>query len=141
MLTAKIDPVTYQVIRNRLIAATEEMRIALQSVSGSPTVTEASDFYTGLFLGDGTFVTMGFQVTFEAPPVSQSIRYLLSQNKVEIRDGGKFKGDIITATIAISDDAYFEGNVKMDVEDREPTVLHFEEKRSSQSEDDEVLPK
>ena len=64
-----------------------------------------------------------------------------AKEKVEIRDGGKFKGDIITATIAISDNAYFEGNVKMDVEDREPTVLHFEEKRSSQSEDDEVLPK
>ena len=64
-----------------------------------------------------------------------------AKEKVEIRDGGKFKGDIITATIAISDDAYFEGNVKMDVEDSEPTVLHFKEKRSPQSEDDEVLPK
>ena len=90
MPTAKIDPVTYQVIRNRLIAATEEMRIALQSVSGSPTVTEASDFYTGLFLADGTFATMGFQVTFEAPPVSQSIKYLLAQKKVAIRDGDMF---------------------------------------------------
>jgi len=64
-----------------------------------------------------------------------------AKEKVEIRDGGKFKGDIITATIAISDNAFFEGNVKMDVEDREPTVLHFKEKRNSQSEDDGVLPK
>ena len=64
-----------------------------------------------------------------------------AKEKVEIRDGGKFKGDIITATIAVSDNAYFEGNVKMDVEDREPTVLHFKEKRSYQSEGDELLPK
>ena len=53
--------------------------------------------------------------------------------KVEIRDGGKCKGDIFTATIAVSENAYFEGNVKMEVEDREPSVLHFTEKRRSQS--------
>lgn len=64
-----------------------------------------------------------------------------AKEKVEIRDGGKFKGDIMTATIAVSDNAYFEGNVKMGEEDREPTVLHFKEKRSSQFENDEVPPK
>lgn len=53
--------------------------------------------------------------------------------KVEIRDGGKCKGDIFTATIAVSENAYFDGNVKMEVEDREPSVLHFTEKRRSQS--------
>ena len=53
--------------------------------------------------------------------------------KVEIRDGGKCKGDVFTATIAVSENAYFEGNVKMEVEDREPSVLHFTEKRRSQS--------
>ena len=60
--------------------------------------------------------------------------------KVEIRDGGKCKGDIFTATIAVSENAYFEGNVKMEVEDREPSVLHFTEKRRSQSEKEEDLP-
>ena len=60
--------------------------------------------------------------------------------KVEIRDGGKCKGDIFTATIAVSENAYFEGNVKMEVEDREPSVLHFTEKRGSQSEKEGELP-
>jgi len=60
--------------------------------------------------------------------------------KVEIRDGGKCKGDIFTATIAVSENAYFEGNVKMEVEDREPSVLHFTEKRRSQSEKEGELP-
>jgi N-methylhydantoinase B len=41
MSTDRTDAVTFEVIRNRLVAITEEMRIALQSVSGSPTVTEA----------------------------------------------------------------------------------------------------
>jgi N-methylhydantoinase B len=71
-----IDPIRYEIIRNRLLAVTEEMRIALQSVSGSPTVTEASDFFTGLYLPDGEFATMGFQVAHEAPPVGALIRHI-----------------------------------------------------------------
>jgi cytoskeletal protein CcmA (bactofilin family) len=60
--------------------------------------------------------------------------------KVEIRDGGRCKGDIFTATIAISEKAYFEGNMKMEVKDKEPTVLTFTEKRRPQSENERVLP-
>jgi cytoskeletal protein CcmA (bactofilin family) len=63
-----------------------------------------------------------------------------AKEKVEIRDGGKCKGDIVTATIAVSENAYFEGNVKMDVEDREPNVFHFTEKRRSQSENEAEPP-
>ena len=69
-----VHPVAFEVIRSRLMAITEEMRIALQSVSGSPTVTEASDFFTGLFLPDGSFASMGFQVSFQAPVVGHLIR-------------------------------------------------------------------
>ncbi|MFE7215437.1 hydantoinase B/oxoprolinase family protein [Streptomyces sp. NPDC057611] len=50
-------------VRSRLVAITDQMRLALQSVSGSPTVTEASDFFTGIYRPDGAFVTMGHQVT------------------------------------------------------------------------------
>ncbi len=63
-----------------------------------------------------------------------------AKEKVEIRDGGKCKGDIFTATIAVSENAYFEGNVKMDVEDREPSVLNFKEKRRSPPESEGELP-
>jgi cytoskeletal protein CcmA (bactofilin family) len=61
--------------------------------------------------------------------------------KVEIRDGGKCKGDIFAATMAISEKAYFEGNVKMTVKDKEPSVLNFTEKRSPQPENGRVLPR
>ena len=63
-----------------------------------------------------------------------------AMEKVEIRDGGKCKGDIFTATIAVSENAYFDGSVKMEVEDREPNVLHFTEKRRPQPENDGALP-
>lgn len=86
------DPVTAQVVRSRLIAITDQMRIALQSVSGSPTVTEASDFFTGLYLPDGSFVTMGHQVTFEAPPVGALIRHL-QDTGWKMKDGDRIIGN------------------------------------------------
>lgn len=60
--------------------------------------------------------------------------------KVEIHDGGKCKGDIFTPTIAISEHAYFEGNVKMEAQDRAPSVLNLAEKRGPQSDSEGVLP-
>jgi N-methylhydantoinase B len=87
-----LHPVTYEVIRNRLLAITDEMRIALQSVSGSPTVTEASDFFTGLYLPDGEFATMGLQVTHEAPPVGALIRHIAATGR-QVNDGDMVIGN------------------------------------------------
>ena len=90
--SASTDPVARQVVRSRLLAITDQMRLALQSVSGSPTVTEASDFFTGIYLPDGSFVTMGHQVTFEAPPVGALIRHLQS-NGMRLKDGDRIIGN------------------------------------------------
>ena len=46
-------------IRNKLQAITEEQAITLKSVSGSPVVTDATDFNNGLYLGDGSIVDDG----------------------------------------------------------------------------------
>lgn len=88
--TALIDPVTYQVVRNRLLAITDEMRVALQSVSGSPTVTQASDFFTGLFRPDGTFISMGYQGTFASAPLAQLVRHLREDPDTIVRPGDVF---------------------------------------------------
>jgi N-methylhydantoinase B len=88
----KTHPVLYEVVRNRLLAITEEMRIALQSVSGSPTVTEATDFFTGIYVPDGSFATMGFQVTHEAPPVGAFIRHLGLTGR-PVHEGDMFIGN------------------------------------------------
>lgn len=83
-----LTAVTYEIVRNRLLAITEEMRVTLQSVSGSPTVTEASDFFTGIYCNGGEFATMGLQVTHEAPAVGALVRYLESRRAVV--DGDMF---------------------------------------------------
>lgn len=88
-----INPITFEIIRNRLIAITEEMRVALQSVSGSPTVTEASDFFTGLFTPGGEVASMGFQVAYHAPVSGAFIRHIQSMPHLSVRDGDMFIGN------------------------------------------------
>ena len=88
-----VHPVVFEIIRSRLLAITEEMRIALQSVSGSPTVTEASDFFTGLFLPDGSFASMGFQVSFQAPVVGHLIHAVQARPGLDPQDGDMFCGN------------------------------------------------
>jgi len=88
-----LNPITYEVIRNRMISMTEDMRVALQSASGSPTVTEASDFFTGIYLPDGAFASMGFQVTYQAPVVGSLIQHINSRPYFEVQDGDMYLGN------------------------------------------------
>jgi N-methylhydantoinase B len=92
-MSVDVGPVTLEVIRNRLVAITEEMRVALQSVSGSPTVTEASDFFTGLFTHDGAVASMGFQVAFHAPVSGAFIRHISQRSGITVREGDMFIGN------------------------------------------------
>ncbi len=88
-----INPIIFEIIRNRLIAITEEMRVALQSVSGSPTVTEASDFFTGLFTPQGHVASMGFQVAYHAPVSGAFIKHITSRPAMSVHDGDMFIGN------------------------------------------------
>ncbi len=76
---AAIDPITFEVIRHKLEAITEEQAITLKNVSGSPVVTEATDFNVGIYLADGAIVNMGPQVIFHAGTMSTVI-YSIIEN-------------------------------------------------------------
>lgn len=82
MAQTAVDPITFEVVRHRLTMIGEEQAAALRAVSGSPVVTEANDFNTGIFLADGSMVNMGLQVTVHADCISSVIRHLL-QDRAE----------------------------------------------------------
>ena len=92
LASAKVDPITFEVIRHRLQSITDEQAIALKSVSGSPIVTEATDFCCGLYLADGSIVTMGRQVLFHAGTTSQVIKAVIRKCAEDpgINDGDMF---------------------------------------------------
>jgi N-methylhydantoinase B len=86
-----IDPITFEVVRHKLQAITEEQAITLKAVSGSPVVTEASDFNNGFYLADGSIVTMGPQVIFHTGTMSSVIRSILKDFGTDgIREGDMF---------------------------------------------------
>ncbi len=68
-----IDPITFEVIKNKLQAIATEQSITLKSASGSPVVTESSDFGNAICLADGTIVVRGQQLI----PHASSITYML----------------------------------------------------------------
>src|SRR6202046_5859429 len=55
----RIDPVTTEIVRNGLIAVTEEMKTNLMHTAYNIIIYEALDFTTGLFTKDGETVSIG----------------------------------------------------------------------------------
>lgn len=87
-----VDPITFEVVRNRLSAITEEQAITLKAVSGSPVVTDATDFNVGTYLADGEIVTMGPQVLLHSGSMASVVRNIVADRGIDpgIREGDMF---------------------------------------------------
>ena len=89
---ATLDPITYEVIRHRLISITEEQAATLAAISGSPLVNEATDYNTGIFRADGQMVTMGKTVLLHAASVAVMVKHIIEdcEDDPGIREGDMF---------------------------------------------------
>jgi N-methylhydantoinase B len=56
---ANADPVVTEIVRNGVIAVTEEMKTNLMRTAYNIIIYEALDFTTGLFTADGETVSIG----------------------------------------------------------------------------------
>src|SRR5579863_9453378 len=76
---AKIDPVVTEIVRNGVIAVTEEMKTNLMRTAYNIIIYEALDFTTGLFTADGETVSIGIGLPMfirgMAEPVKAKIRH------------------------------------------------------------------
>jgi N-methylhydantoinase B len=114
-----VDPVTFEVIRNRLTAINEEQSLVLKMVSGSPVVTDASDFNVGLYLPDGSIVTMGLNVLYHAGSMSPVIANTLADcaDNPGINEGDAFlcndpyKGALHPPDLTLVEPIFFEGEL------------------------------
>ncbi len=86
-----VDPITFEVIRHRLLAITDEQAAALAAASGSPLVNEATDFNTGLYRAQGEIVTMGRTVMYHAASLSEMVKHVIADCSV---DPGIHPGDV-----------------------------------------------
>jgi len=98
---ARVDPVVTEIVRNGVIAVTEEMKTNLMRTAYNMIIYEALDFTTGLFTADGRTVSIGIGLpTF--------IRGMAETIKAELKHFGH--DGIEPGDILITNDAYTTGS-------------------------------
>ncbi len=87
-----LDPLTYEVIRHRLSAITEEMADAIRRMSGSIVVVECNDFNTCIMDELGQAVQMGLYCTALSAAVDMAVQWTLEHRAANpgISDGDMF---------------------------------------------------
>jgi len=97
----RIDPVTTEVVRNGLIATTEEMKTNLMRTAYNMIIYEALDFTVGLFTAKGETVSIGLGLPMFIRGMSDTV-------KAKIRHYGLEKMD--PGDILLTNDAYTTGS-------------------------------
>jgi N-methylhydantoinase B len=97
----RTDPVTTEIVRNGLIAATEEMKTNLMRTAYNMIIYEALDFTVGLFDAEGNTVSIGLGLPMFIRGMSDTVKTKLDHYGMENLD----PGDIL-----LTNDAYITGS-------------------------------
>ncbi len=95
-----IDPVVTEIVRNGLIAVTEEMKINLMRTAYNMIIYEALDFTVGLFDAEGNTVSIGLGLPMFIRGMSETVKAKIAH----------FKGDLDPGDILLTNDAYITGS-------------------------------
>jgi N-methylhydantoinase B len=91
-LAGDLDPLTYEVVRHRLWAITEEMADALKRMSGSIVVTDCNDFNACVLDETGDEVQIGLYNTQLSASIDMAVKWTLENRAANpgIVDGDMF---------------------------------------------------
>src|SRR5258705_5372551 len=101
MTAQKLSPVLVEIVRNGVIAVTEEMKTTLMRTAYNMIIYEALDFTVGLFTPDGETVSIGIGLPM-------FIRGMAETVKAKIRHFGR--EGIKPGDIYVTNDAYITGS-------------------------------
>src|SRR3954447_10352255 len=96
-----VDPVTVEIIRNGLLAVTEEMKTNLTRTAYNMIIYEALDFTVGLFTPQGDTVSIGLGLPMFIRGMSQTVKAKIRHFGLESMK----QGDIY-----VTNDAYLTGS-------------------------------
>src|ERR1700737_3061817 len=99
-VTRKVDPVVTEIVRNGVIAVTEEMKTNLMRTAYNIIIYEALDFTTGLFTPEGATISIGIGLPM-------FIRGMAETVKAKIRHFGA--DGIRPGDIYVTNDSYLTG--------------------------------
>ncbi len=97
-----VDPVTFQIIRHKLLQVINEAIIALENVSGSPITNEGHDMMVSLCKGDGGLMVGGVGFLHHLTSTSQAVKHIIanfSENPGIFEDDVYFFNDSYTAAL------------------------------------------
>ena len=97
---AAVDPVVTEIVRNGLIAATEEMKTNLMRTAYNMIIYEALDFTVGLFDTEGNTISIGLGLPMFIRGMSETVKAKIAH----------FKGDLDAGDILLTNDAYITGS-------------------------------
>ena len=95
------NPVTTEIVRNGVIAVTEEMKTNLMRTAYNTIIYEALDFTTGLFTAEGETVSIGIGLPMFIRGMSETVKAKLNHFGTE---------DIHPGDILVTNDAYTTGS-------------------------------
>lgn len=95
-----IDPVVTEIVRNGLVAATEEMKTNLMRTAYNMIIYEALDFTVGLFDAEGNTISIGLGLPMFIRGMSETVKAKIAH----------FKGDLDQDDILLTNDAYITGS-------------------------------
>ncbi|MGE3642233.1 MAG: hydantoinase B/oxoprolinase family protein [Beijerinckiaceae bacterium] len=98
---ADVDPVTVEIIRNGLIAVTEDMKTNLMRTAYNMIIYEALDFTVGLFTAQGETVSIGLGLPMFIRGMAETVKAKIAKYGLE----GIKPGDIL-----VTNDAYITGS-------------------------------
>lgn len=99
------DPATFEIIKNSLLKATEEMKIVLAKTAFSPILKVAGDYSCGIFDRNGFMVAQGPDLPVHLGSMPEAVKAICSVFRDDMRDGDVF----------IHNDPYFGGTHLPDV--------------------------
>jgi N-methylhydantoinase B len=98
---SSIDPITVEIVRNGLLAVTEEMKSNLMRTAYNMIIYEALDFTVGLFTAEGDTVSIGLGLPMFIRGMSETVKAKIKH----FGHSGIHLGDIL-----ITNDAYITGS-------------------------------
>ncbi len=108
-MSSRPDPVATEIIRNGLVAITEEMKSNLLRTAYSMIIYEAQDFTVGLFDAEGNTVSIGIGLPMFIRGMSHTVRRMLQHFAEREGNGGGDIG-IYPGDVLVTNDAYLTGS-------------------------------
>ena len=88
--TVDVDPVTFEIVKHKLVQVTDETIIALENVSGSPITNEGHDMMASLYKADGGLMVGGVGFLHHLTSAAQAVKHIIEHFS---EDPGVGEGD------------------------------------------------